>query len=95
MVVEGGRWSVERRMAMIEPEAIARLERLIKVGVLALVIAVPLAYGGPYFSDFFAIKFAFLHAGAGLLVGLAWVHWALTDAGRCARSCSFLSVADP
>ena len=71
---------------MTEPEAITRLERLIKVGVLALVVAVPLAYGGPYFSDFFAIKFAFLLAGAGLLVGLAWVHWALTDAGRCVRS---------
>ena len=63
-------------------KAVARLERLIKAGVLALVATVPLAYGGPYFSDFFAIKFAFLHAGAGLLVGLAWAHWALAGAGR-------------
>ena len=71
---------------MIGHEEVARLERLIKAGVLALVAAVPLAYGGPYFSDFFAIKFAFLHAGAGLLVGLAWAHWVLAGAGRCARS---------
>ena len=67
-------------------KAVARLERLIKAGVLALVAAVPLAYGGPYFSDFFAIKFAFLHAGAGLLVGLAWAHWVLAGSVRCARS---------
>ena len=70
---------------MIGHEEVARLERLIKAGVLALVAAVPLAYGGPYFSDFFAIKFAFLPAGAGLLVGLAWAHWGLAGAGRCAR----------
>jgi O-antigen ligase/Flp pilus assembly protein TadD len=48
-----------------------RLDSLIKVGVPVLLALIPLIYG-PYFSDYFAPKFALLHAGVGLLVGL-WI----------------------
>lgn len=51
------------------------LQQVLRMGVLALVAAIPLVYGGSYLSDYFIAKFALLHIGVGLLVGLWIFQW--------------------
>ena len=66
-----------------------RLEWMLKAGILALVALVPLVYGGTYLSDFFSAKYALLHIGIGLLVGI-WVFQCRTGFGIEAKRQPYL-----